>query len=609
MQLTAARGALVGGVLLAAGFIASTAGAGTASGAAGAASWSRPAAMAPAVPPGADRLSGTLASSTPIFLAVTMRPRDERALEAFILRASTPGSSGYRHYLARGQFARRFGPARSTVRAVLSALQSLGFHRLRLSSDHLYVSVTTTARRVESAFKVDLARYRFDGRNGFLNTEPPLLSGVLASKRVIGILGLDGLVHPRSLLERAGAPRRGATRSPVGPYPPLVKSAGPAACAAAKTASSNFDGYTDTQIADAYKLSSLYEAGHFGAGQTIAVYELEPYLASDLATFQKCYGTSVTVKRVNVAGGPGTGGGSGEAAMDLENLAALAPKAKLIDYQGPASITDSQNLQMYDDMISPDNAKQLTTSWGLCEPDNGRALDESELAVFEEAASYGETFYSASGDDGSTDCLGDNTPNDKGLYVDDPGSDPYVISVGGETLDGLSPAETVWNDSKDGDGAGGGGLSIIWQMPTWQIGRGVVNKYSSRTRCGGTASSLYYCREVPDVSGDANPDRGGWAIYYLGTWLGGNGGTSAAAPLWAAMTADINSGCREGVGFVAPRLYEVAARAGNFTDITVGNNDFAPSGYSGGLFPAARGYDMASGLGGPIASGLASSLC
>lgn len=542
-----------------------------------------------------------------MFLAVTMRPRDEAALSSFVLRASTPGNPHYRHYLAHGQFAARFGPSRATVKAVIAELSALGFHRLRLSPDHLYVTVPTTAARVESAFKVELARYRFEGRVGFVNTVAPLVHGVLASQKVIGILGLDGLVHPRSLMARAAA-HRGASRLPA-LSSPVEHSAGPVACAKAATAASQDDGYTDTQIADAYKLNSLYAKGHLAQNQTIAVYELEPYLPTDIAAFQKCYGTSVTLKDVNLFGGPGKGAGSGEAAMDLENVIALAPKAKIIVYQGPDTITNADNLKMYDDMIAPDNAKQLTTSWGLCEPDNGVATDKSEYSVFEEAASYGETFYSASGDDGSTDCYEDGTINSTGLFVDDPGSDPYVISVGGETLNGLAPSEYVWNESRNEEGAGGGGLSMVWQMRKWQTGPGVLSKYSSKTRCGGSSKSLYYCREVPDVAGDSNPVIGGWAIYYEGSWQGGNGGTSAAAPLWAAMTADINSACPKGVGFVAPRLYEAARKAGSFTAITRGNNDYTPSTYGGGLYPATVGYDMATGLGGPLASGLSSSLC
>jgi len=192
--------------------------------------------------------------------------------------------------------------------------------------------------------------------------------------------------------------------------------------------------------------------------------------------------------------------------------------------------------------------------------------------------------------------------------VDDPGSQPYVVSVGGLTLESLTPTEKVWNDKSDGDGdgAGRGGISTKWLRPTWQTGVGVITKHSSNAPCGASTNS--YCREVPDVSADADPDTGGWVFYFEGERLGGEGGTSAASPLWAALTAVINSQCTSGtVGFDAPTLYWAASTAGNFTDVTAGNNDY--TGTHDGLYPANAGFDMASGLGSPLASGLAKSLC
>jgi subtilase family serine protease len=568
--------------------------------------------MAPSIPAGSLAI-GAVASSAPIDLSISIAPRDEAALTSFIAGASIPGTARYHHYLAPGQFASRFGPASATVSEVVAELHSLGISGTSVSSDHLFVNARTTAASVASAFKVKLQRYRLsDGTTGFSNAEAPLVSGVLASPAINGILGLENLTHPRPLLEGSKSARHAHSAAVGQSSPPAVHTTGPQACAAASSAATSNDSYTDTQIAQAYKLSTLYTDADTGANQTIAVYELEPYLSTDLAAFQKCYGTAVKVTNINEYGGPGTGAGSGESILDIENIVGLAPGAKLLVYQGPANPTDAQSVDLYDDMIAPDTAKQLSTSWGLCELDLGSAVINSEYPVFQEAASYGETFYSAAGDDGSEDCLEDGTANDAKLSVDDPGSQPYVVSVGGLRLESLTPTETVWNDHTvsdggDGDGAGGGGISAEWQMPTWQIGTGVINKYSSHTICG--ASTKYYCREVPDVSGDADPDVGGWVIYYEGSWQGGEGGTSAAAPLWAALTAVINSGskCTAGVGFDAPRLYEEARNAGNFTDVTTGNDDY--TGGHGGDYPAGTRYDLASGLGSPIATGLAASLC
>jgi subtilase family serine protease len=189
--------------------------------------------------------------------------------------------------------------------------------------------------------------------------------------------------------------------------------------------------------------------------------------------------------------------------------------------------------------------------------------------------------------------------------------------VGGTTLSALGPPPTQksWNDSSRQTGASGGGLSSQWAMPFYQSGAPsslhVISSHSSGTPCGASAGS--YCREVPDVSADADPYTG-YLIYYDGSWAG-IGGTSGAAPLWAAFMALTNAstGCGgTAVGFANPDLYKIAGSSSystTFSDITAGNNDYTPSGNLGGLYRAGTGYDMASGLGTPIGSGLPAALC
>ena len=181
----------------------------------------------------------------------------------------------------------------------------------------------------------------------------------------------------------------------------------------------------------------------------------------------------------------------------------------------------------------------------------------------------GMSFYAASGDDGSSDChrsLGFN-----GLEVDDPAVQPYATGVGGTNLDPATPRPTRARLGRQGaaSGGGGGGVSLSFTMPSWQKGPGVIRTgQSSKTKCGGKTR---YCREVPDVSFDADPDhrlrrstarrqlRAGWNVV---------GGTSAAAPLMAAFTADANHFSlrqrRQRMGFANPFLYhEFAADPGD----------------------------------------------
>jgi YVTN family beta-propeller protein len=197
------------------------------------------------------------------------------------------------------------------------------------------------------------------------------------------------------------------------------------------------------------------------------------------------------------------------------------------------------------------------------------------------------------------------------LAVDDPASQPGVTGVGGTDLQWplSGPVESAWDvpagadDAGTSTGAGGGGISSVFPMPSYQAG--VVNSESSGTPCGAGAGG--YCREVPDVSASADPYNG-YVIYYAGSWCV-FGGTSAAAPLWAAVAAlaVTANGAVQPLGNINPDLYQFAAEGyRDFTDITTGDTDFTTT--NGGDYTAGPGYDMATGLGSPEASALAADL-
>jgi hypothetical protein len=317
----------------------------------------------------------------------------------------------------------------------------------------------------------------------------------------------------------------------------------------------------------------------------------------------------------------------------------LAPKANVLVYQGPNNSTNtlpgSGPYDVYQTIISQDKAQVISSSWGECESQDGTASQQAENTLFQEAATQGESVFAASGDSGSEDCTNGNGVAQPGLAADDPATQPFVTSTGGTHLATLGPppTETVWNDPATAAVCGyyptplpvpvptacggGGGISDFWKMPSYQASTpGVINSDSSGTPCGATAGG--YCREVPDVAADADPATG-YTIYYDGDGTATDstawqavGGTSAAAPLWAALMADTNASAAchgSAIGFANPALYGTAAHeyAGRFNDVVSGNNDILGS--SGGLYPAGPGYDMASGLGTPNATGLAAALC
>ncbi len=548
-----------------------------------------------AVPHGAVVL-GPTAASTPITVDVALRPRDPVALNAFAQAVSTPGSPLYRHYLPAGHLATAFGPSAATLLATRHWLTAEGLHVGATSPDGLLVAATGTAGQLESAFSVPLVQTRLaDGRVARLGTRNPVVPGALAPS-LQGVVGLSSVATGTPHLVLDG-PVRSSTAGPHVATPAQTPAHSPS-CPSTEQQDAEDAGHptwTATQLAATYGLTSLYDAGRVGRGQTVGIYELEPYSPSDIAAYQACYGIDVPVTGVDVDGGPSSSAQSGEADLDIEVVAGLSPGSSIVVYSGPNNNATGP-LDTYDAMVDDDTAKVLTTSWGECEPLIGGAQQQTEESVFAEAVTQGQTFFAASGDSGSSDCADQGGTNE--LAVDDPSSQPDMTGVGGTSLTSATPddpTESVWNDSAVGGGADGGGNSTTFEAPSWQqvpAARSAATSY----QCGNDFDQQ--CREVPDVAASADPDFGD-LIYFAGGWDVA-GGTSMAAPLWAALVADTNQGCASPAGLLGPTIYASDASS-SFDDITVGNNDLFGN---ASTYPAGVGYDLASGWGSPRGAAL-----
>jgi kumamolisin len=293
-----------------------------------------------------------------------------------------------------------------------------------------------------------------------------------------------------------------------------------------------------------------------------------------------------------VSNKPGSDADSdGEVALDIEVAGSVAPGAKLVVYFAPftergwvdvltAAITDKVN-----------KPSVLSISWGYAEGEPVQGFEWTAQTVqavnetLQNAAAMGVTVCAASGDDGSSDGV-----NDGRAHVDFPASSPYILGCGGTRLLASGSAissEVVWNDGP-GSG-GGGGISDLNPLPTWQAGI-VPPSVNPGAHVG---------RGVPDVCGDADPDSG-YNIFYGGK-AAVVGGTSAVAPLWSALLARINQKLGTPVGYFNPLLYAKLGTGGGFRDIVTGNND--TSGQVGG-YSAGKGWDAASGWGSPIGAAL-----
>ena len=568
------------------------------------------ASSSPLVPEHSSAL-GALEPSTSLHLDITLKLPDPSAVTAFITSLSDRSSPDFRHFLRPGQFGRLFGPPLSEVAAVDAVLRSDGLHPGQVSSNRLSIPVTAPASAIDRALHVRLVSYRLpSGRVAFTTLSAPSIATSVAAD-LQGVIGLSDLAQPQSLVVRSSK----LSNAHPSARPALQGTSGPTPCAAATKAAEAYGSYTADQLASYYDMTPLYALGDFGQGVHIALVEIDEDLPTDIAAYQSCYGTSTTVDYIRVDGGAGPdptfgASGGGEAALDIEDVIGLAPRATIDVYQGPISADTSQILDIYSAIVNADTDQVVSTGWGQCEPDSDPALLSAEHNLFSQAATQGQTVFAAAGDSGSTDCYGDQgTAYSAQLAVDDPASQPYVIGVGGTSIGAKS--ETAWNDSRSSNGAGGGGVSSKWCMPSYQDQAGLpglINSYSiaAPTDCG---TKTPYMREVPDVSAEADPTTG-YVTYWDGSWQGGEGGTSAAAPLWAAAAALIDSspycteyGSTDATGTLSATLYAIADSdyySGALSDVTLGSNAYTPSGYKGSLYHTAKGYDMASGLGTPL---------
>lgn len=361
----------------------------------------------------------------------------------------------------------------------------------------------------------------------------------------------------------------------------------------------DFDVLTNQQIARAYGLTSLYSKGWTGAGTTIILPEFASFSQRDVQFYLNCVGYRGKFSVVNVDNTPPSFANS-EADLDIEMVAGLAPEANIVVYQTDSGNDYSMFWQRFQDIfnkISDDYSSHsqpviVSVSWG----DTEGYLTYNMLKSIDNTLETLTTVehvnvFAASGDCGAYDSH--DYPNT--LNVGFPGSDPYVVGVGGTFLyvdqPGNRTREIAWDEDPhkhptcENEWGSGGGLSSIFSRPTWQQGYpGLQNKYSNGFR------------QIPDVAASAYYD----SVYLKGQWYY-SGGTSAASPMWAAGYALVEQGLVSTTGYYVAGpavLYTLATRYAShkpFYDILTGNNLY---------YQATPGWDFTSGLGTPNMAGI-----
>lgn len=343
-------------------------------------------------------------------------------------------------------------------------------------------------------------------------------------------------------------------------------------------------GYTPAQLNTAYGIDPLTHAGVTGAGQTIALVELDKYDPADLQAFDAANNLpDPVVQQLYVGGKSFRLSSQGETTMDLEWAHALAPGAKIQIYYIKGQQANAAGWQSVGQAVNSAvaaGATSISLSFGTCNPSTGYQATSSALAA---ALAHGVSTFVSSGDTGAL--AGPVRECGRQPSVGYPASDPSVVSVGGTSLllnsDNTQYSQFAWSLS-------GGGKAKPMLRPTWQV--------TPNLRPG-------KFRYAPDVSFLANPSTGA-EIYYNGDWQTA-GGTSLGAPAWAAIWTLVKESAARSektVGGAPTYLYRIgnsSAYSSAFTDITSGGN---------GVYGAKVGWDAVTGWGTPLVSGLAAAV-
>jgi kumamolisin len=499
-------------------------------------------------PPADAKLSGTLNSSDQMSVTVVLERKTKIPVQGFSRRPS------------RLDFNSAHGADPATLALVGKFAHAHGLTIVDSSIPKRRVILSGSIAATTKAFDVQLHSYKseetghtFRGRSGTVSVPKELESAVVA------VLGLDNRPAAKSHLRR-----RHKKKTPP--------------------ASTTF---TPPQVAALYG----FPTGVTGAGQTVGIIELGGgFSTTDLATyFASINVTEPKITAVSVDGGTNSPGAAadGEVMLDIEVVGSIAPGANIAVYFAPN--TDQGFIDAVTDAVhdTTNTPSIISISWGGPE-DSWTAQSQTALnAAIQDAASLGITVTVAAGDNGSSD------GESGGLHVDFPSSSPYALACGGTKLTGSGSSiasEVVWNETAANEGATGGGISAVFALPTYQQSAGVP----------ALPTNNFVGRGVPDVSGNADPATG-----YQILVDGQNevvGGTSAVAPLWAALVALLNQQLGKNLGFINPTLYSLGE--GVFHDITSGNNDDSKLGH----YSAGPGWDACSGLGSPDAAALLSTL-
>jgi subtilase family serine protease len=496
---------------------------------------------------------GRLAPETHLTVSMTLPLHQQEQLNNLLQDLYNPRSGQYHKFLTVSEFTERFGPTEDEYQQVRAFAEQHHLKVIKDPANRLVVTASGTSSDMEQAFHVTMLTHQHPTEKRIFHApdhEPQVDSDLpIAVVEGLSDFSLPRHVGPTHLISDVALTIQGT--APGGEF-------------------SGFD------IRNAYFPGTNLD----GTGQSVGIYA-SAFNLSDIELYFENLGETLTVPAFVVNANDGdslqcsTGCNDGETSVDAEQILSVAPHLTALDFYEASNELDAWN-----DMAALNIDKQLSTSIVFLPADPTEADP-----IFEEMAAQGQSFFVASGDSGAFSqpgCTGSCNP------VFYPSDDPFVTSAGGTDLNTSSPGGP-WQSESAWIGSSGGISTNGFAIPSYQV------PFINAPNNGSTT-----LRNVPDVAANANTDN---FFCANGSCSGGLGGTSFAAPSWAAFMALANQQAAEAgggpIGFLNPLIYSIASRP-NYTevfhDITSGNNF---NSISPNLYSAVTGYDLVTGLGSP----------